>query len=147
MKLKFHVSKKLSEIYCSARWFMHRAWDTVWRNIVQSGLNVACCCREENARKDREMIQINAMKTKNIKTVISVQAFQRPLFCGVLAQLLRVSFKRQMGRDGEWKVRLEKKITHPPPASSSIQHMTGIFRAVSSLNLSAGWFDLRVYAV
>lgn len=80
---------------------MHRARDTVWRTIVQSGLNVACCCREEISRKDREMIRVNAMKTKNTKTVIRVQAIERLLFCGVLAQFLRVSLKRQVGREGE----------------------------------------------
>lgn len=47
----------------------------------------------------------------------------------------------------KWKFRAFLLWLHPPPASSSIQHMTGIFRAVSSLNLSAGWFDLREYAV
>lgn len=70
---------------------------------VRTGL---CCVPlpgTELARKDREIIRVNTMKTKKIKTVITVQAIQRPLFCGVLVQFLRVGFKRQVGRD--WRVK------------------------------------------
>lgn len=59
---------------------------TIW-----SGLNVACCCcrGRKLCRKDSQIIQVNAVKIKNIKTVISVQPIQRPLFFGVLAQLFK----------------------------------------------------------
>lgn len=55
------------------------------------------------------MIPINAMKAKNIKTVISVQALQRPLFSGVLAQFLRVKLQEASGEGWRVKVRLENK--------------------------------------
>lgn len=84
-------------------WFTHWGRDAFWRN----GTNWVKCCvllpGTELARKDREIIRVNTMKTKKIKTVITVQAIQRPPFCGVLVQFLRVGFKRQVGR--EWRVK------------------------------------------